>query len=247
MSAASRFTSCALWLVTALWLSPAARAGEDDYVRWSLLPPSPGPWQLLRYEITRRPPATTAVHRRRLPTASEADHALGLLTPEESDAFFASVRALDPFALASDPGVSSESLPSGARPDPTRARFACDLLLDGRAHQVLVQDPASHANPSIRKLFDQTASLVLAHAGDLPFRDIFAPIPERGWLNVESIPAARVTLDGLDTQLTSPVYGLEVRSGARTVTLTSLDGRLTRTFTPQIAPRGTTTLRVDLR
>jgi hypothetical protein len=234
--------------------SPAA-AGDDDYVRWSLMPPSPGPWQLLRYEITRRPPATTAVHRRRLPTASETDHALGLLTPEESDAFFAAVRSLNPLALRSDPGLSPPArsgddaapTPPPKREAPAVAAFSCHLLLDGQPHAFAVREPAAHPDPSVRALFDRVVALVEAHAGDLPFRNVFVPVADRGWLNVESVPAARVNVDGLDTQLTTPVYGFELRAGSRRVTLTSLDGRLIRTYTPQVAPRGTTTLRVDLR
>jgi hypothetical protein len=225
-------------------LSGPAAAGDDDYVRWSLTPPGPGPWQLLRYEITRRPPATTAVHRRRLPTAGDTDHALGLLTPEESEGFFAAVRALAPLELPSDPGIGEGPRTPAAPHEPV---YACHLLLDGRAHAFSVRDPAAHPNPAVRRLFDLVTTLVTTHAGDLPFRNIFAPIAERGWLNVESIPAARVEVDGLDTQLVTPVYGYELRAGTRRVTLTSLDGRLVRSYTPHVAPRGTTTLRVDLR
>ncbi len=236
-------------------LSSPAVAGDDDYVRWSLTPPSPGPWQLLRYEITRRPPATTAVHRRRLPTAGDTDHALGLLTPGEADAFFAAVRSLDPRSLPSDPGLAPPTGPATAapavRPAPETAPhspvFTCHMLLDGQLHAFTVREPAAHANPAIRSLFDRVVALVEAHAGELPFRNIFAPVSERGWINVESVPAARVAIDGLDTKLTTPLYGYELRSGTRVVTLTSLDGRLNRTYTPRIAPRGTTTLRVDLR
>lgn len=215
-------------------------AGDDDYVRWSLEAPGPSPWVTIRYEITRRTPATTAVHRRRLPGTEEGEHALGLLTPEESDAFFDSVRALTPLTLASDP-------PPKGKAAAARLRFRCDLLLDGTLHTFTATDPATHANPAIRALFHSVADLVTEIAGPLPFRQVFFPATERAWLNVESVPAAVVSVDGFDTGLTAPLYAYEVKAGERVVTLRTADGALERTYTVRVEPGGTTTLRVDLR
>jgi len=221
--------TCTLFLVSF--------AGDDDYIRWSLQSPGASPWHTLRYEVTRRAPATTAVHRRRLPGTEEGEHALGLLTPEESDALFARAASFDVLALESDPAKAH--LPG--------LTFRCDALLSGKAHAFAVRDPASHPDARVRGLFNLIVAAVLERAGPIPFRNVFFPTDQRGWLNVESIPAAKVTIDDFDTRETTPLYAFEVKSGDRQVRLESLDGRLIRNYTVHVEPRGTTTLRVDLR
>ncbi len=224
-----------------LFVFSIAFAGDDDYVRWSLEAPGPTPWTTIRYEVTRRTPATTAVHRRRLPGTDEGEHALGLLTPDESDAFFTAVRALDPLTLVSDPA------PIGRARAAPGLRFQCDLLLGGAHHTFTVSDPSTHTNPRVRQLFHTVASLVTRVAGPLPFRQVFFPATERAWLNIESVPSAIVTVDGFDTGLSAPLYAYEVKAGERVVTLRTPNGELERTYTVRVEAGGTTTLRVDLR
>jgi hypothetical protein len=164
-----------------------------------------------------------------------------LLTPDESRAFFDAVRALDPMALGDDPPPAPRTAAANA------PRFRCDLMLDGRAHAFTVRDPRAHPSPAVRALFGMTADAVLAHAGDIPFRNTFFPLEQRGWLNIESVPAARIFVDGFETRETTPLYAYELKSGEREIRLESLDGRFTRTYRVRVEPRGTTTLRVDLR
>lgn len=234
------FASLAPWSVTSGAL--AAEPGppdSEDYVRFTLEPPAASPYHTIRYEITRRAPATTAVHRRQLPGLDEGLHALGLLTPQESRAFFALAKSLGATSLPSVPRTTAT--PPGA------LTWRCDLSLDGEVASFIVADPEGLADRRYALLFAAVQRAVLEHAGELRFRNVFYSAGDRGWLNIESVPAAAVTLDGFDTQLETPLYSYEVAAGTHEVVLRSLDGQLVRTFQVRIEPQGTTTLRIDLR
>ena len=124
------------FLVIALacsWTSSALAAAPDDedFVRFTLEPgqPAASPYHTIRYEITRRRPATTAVHRRMLPGLDEGLHSLGLLTPEESQAFFALAK-----------GLAATSLPSVIALKPGALTWRCDMQLDGVAASFVATD-----------------------------------------------------------------------------------------------------------
>ncbi|MFO0751463.1 MAG: hypothetical protein U1F43_38215 [Myxococcota bacterium] len=225
-------------LLIGLTVSASAWAGEDDYVRWSLVAPAASPYYMIRYEITKRRPATTVVHRRNLPGLDEGLHALGLLTPEESDAIFAALRQADALTL---PDARA------ARRSPGALLWDCDVHLDGKDHHFSVTDPTTQKDRRYAALFALVRDAAIAHAGELPFRNVFFPAGQRGWVNIESVPASKVMVDGLDTQLQTPLYAYEVAAGNHEVRLVSSDGRFDRTYTVRIEAQGTTTLRVDLR
>lgn len=226
--------------------APPASHDDEDYVRFTLETgygqpttiPAASPYHTIRYEITRRRPATTAVHRRQLPGLDEGLHALGLLTPEESASFFSLARSL-----------AAASLPSAvaATPVPGMLTWRCDLMLDGKQATFRVSDPDNHADRRYARLFDAVRRTVLEHAGELPFRNVFFPAKDRGWLNIECVPAAAVTIDGFDTRLETPMYSYDIAAGSHALVLKSLDGRFERTFEVRVEPQGTTTLRIDLR
>lgn len=69
---------------------------------------------------------------------------------------------------------------------------------------------------------------------------------DTGFLNVTATPEARVSIDGKDTGKTTPVTHLELPAGHHQLTLTSLDGKLTRTLGISIAATDTTRLKVNL-
>lgn len=230
-----------LMLCLMLWALAApslAQAGEDDYVRWSLVPPAASPYYMIRYEITKRRPATTAVHRRNLPGLDEGLHALGLLTPDESDALFAAVRKADALSLPDARGAAHRA---------GELVWDCEVHLDGKDHRFTVTEPMTQADRRYAALFRIVRDAAVRFAGELPFRNVFFPAGQRGWVNIESVPAAKVYLDGLDTQLETPLYAYEVAAGSHEVRLVSGDGRFDRTYTVRIEAQGTTTLRVDLR
>lgn len=83
------------------------------------------------------------------------------------------------------------------------------------------------------------------HIGSLPWRDVFYPKQELGFLRAESTPAARVFVNGEDTGEVTPVPALALRVGVHQVTFVS-EG-LRRTYEVRVLPEATTNLDVDLR
>ncbi len=213
-------------------------AGTDDYVRVVLDTPAASPFRVIRYEVTKRAPATTAVHRRLLPGHDESLHSLGLLTANEAS-------AID--RLLAD--VGAVTLPDAAPPKatPGMLTWVVDLMVDGRRHEFRVTDPENLEDRRYQRLIDGVRSTVRAAAGELPFRNVFFAPDRRGWVNVISVPAARVVVDGFDTQLETPLYHYELEAGTHEIRLESTDGRFDRRYQVKVEPSGTTNLRVDLR
>lgn len=232
--------TAALALVAALGLAAAAPAPRtvDDYVRVTLDTPAPSPFSLIRYEVTAREPATTAVHRRLLPGHDESLHALGLLTEDEAAAIFALVDATGAMELR-------DAAP--AQPPPSTLAWRVELRVGGREHSFRVVGPEQLRDRRYQRLVDGVRAAVLRHAGDLPFRNVFFEPDARGWLNVVSVPRARLWIDDFDTRLDTPIYHYELPSGAHTVRLRAMDGDYDRTYEVRVEPGGTTSLRVDLR
>jgi len=210
----------------------------DDYVRVRLAPEGPSPFRSIAYEVTWRAPATTAVHRRTLPGDGEGLHSLGLLTAPEADAIAALVVATD-----------AMTLPDAAPPraNPRDLTWTVEIQRGGATHHFKCTAPENLADRRYQALIDGVRRNVKAIAGELPFRNVFFSPDRRGWVTLLSVPAARVSIDGFDTQLETPLYSYELAAGAHTLRLTTADGRFDRTYEIKVEPGGTTNLRVDLR
>lgn len=213
-------------------------AGTEDYVRVRLDTPSATPFSIIRYEITKRGPATTAVHRRTLPGHAESFHALGLLTTEETEAIDNILRETKAMALRS---AVPKRRPAGA------VTWSVELLVDGKKHRFKVTDPENLKDQRYARLIHAVRRQVRAVTAPLPFRNVFFSPKRRGWLNIVSVPIASVSVDGFDTKLTTPLYSYELPAGKHTISLKSIDGTLKRSYDIQVEPGGSTNLRVDLR
>jgi hypothetical protein len=218
--------------------TPLLSGASGDYVRIILEAPAPSPFSEVRYEVIDRGPAVSAVHRRSLPGHGEALHAMGLLTRPEAEALRA--------ALA---GAGAMTLPDAlsAAPDPGAVTWLVELGLDGREHRFRVTDPINQPDRRYWAVVEGARSLVKRIAGELPFRNVFFDSRHMGWLTVQAVPVAQVTLNGFDTKLETPIYSYEVEAGKHTVRLATSDGRYDRTYQVRVDPSGTTHLAVDLR
>ncbi|TNF27699.1 MAG: hypothetical protein EP329_19150 [Deltaproteobacteria bacterium] len=228
-------------LVSLLVLLPLVfTAGTTDYVRVRLEAPSPSPFRTISYEVTRRAPATTAVHRRLLPGDAESLHALGLLTEAETATIDAVVRETDAMHLP-DAGPATPAAGWG------QLTWVVSLQVDGVLHEFRCTAPENLPDRRYFRLIDAVRTTVKGVTSELPFRNVFYEPERRGWVNIISVPAARATIDGFDTQLETPLYHYELASGAHTIRLKSTDGRFEREYKVKVEPGGTTQLRVDLR
>ena len=224
-------------LVVVLFVSPS-HAGDDDFVRVVLDRQGPTPFAMVKYEITKRAPATTAVHRRLLPGHPESLHALALMTKEESAAIDTLVRQVDAMKLVD---AVPKTVPASA------LVWRVELLIDGKSHTFRVADPENQPDRRYERLIDGVRRQVTALTGPLPFRNVFFSPKQRGWLNVQSVPSAKLYVGGIDTKLTTPVYSYEVPAGVHDVRLVSKELGLDRTYKVTVEAGGTTNARIDLR
>ncbi len=213
--------------------------GDDDYLRMALERPAATPFAVVHYEVGRRGRATTAVHRRELPGLRESLHAMGLLTRDEATALWALVAELDATHLPDAPAPLPGPLEGNT--------WRVDVSLGGVEHSFQVTDPANQKDRRYMQLVSRLCDTVHRVAGQLPFRDVFFPEAELGWISVTSVPVARVSIDGFDTQLETPLFSYELAGGEHEVRLRSLEGDLDRTYDVRVEPGGTTHLTVDLR
>ncbi len=227
-----------LSIISALALMLLTAASDDTYVRVVLDAPSASPFRVIRYEVTKRAPATTAVHRRLLPGHEESLHALGLLTDDEAAAIEALLRQTKATALP-------DAAP--ARHRPGMLTWSVEVLLDGRRHRFRVTDPENLPDRRYQRLIDGVRRAVIGVTGPLPFRNVFFAPEQRGWVNVVSVPAAHLHIDGFDTRHDTPLYHYELEAGEHELRLVTADGRFDRRYQVKVKPQGTTNLRVDLR
>ncbi len=213
-------------------------AADDDYLRVILEAPAPSPFSVVRYEVMHRGPAVTAVHRRQLPGYDEALHGMGLLTRDEATALEALVAAVEPFAL---PDALAGTPGSG------QLTWRVEIRRGDEAHSFRVRDPVNQPDARYWRLVRGVQRLVRERAGDLPFRNVFYAPRRLGWVDIQSVPAATVAIDGFDTRHETPLYGYELSAGEHEIRLRSRDGAHDRTYRIRVEPSGTTHLHVDLR
>ena len=227
-----------LVLLSAWWVCTGA---DGDYVMLTLHQPSSSPFATVRYEVAVRGRVNTATHRRELPGYGESLHGMGLLTRDEASTYWHAIRSLKLEQLADALPVAD----SQARVD--GLAWELEWLIDGVEKTIRVADAVNHADRRYQKVLTLTQTIVHRLAGELPFRNVFIPEGRLGWLNVVTVPVARLYVDDFDTELETPLYGYEVSSGTHSLTLKTADGLHERTYKVKVDPGGTTLLRVDLR
>lgn len=225
-----------------LFVAFASLGAAGDYARVVLEPPAATPFSVVRYEVVSRGRTTSAVHRRQLPSFNEPLHGLALLTREEAQALFTLLEALDATAL---PDATDVDPAHPARED--RVVWRVEVSLGGKAHTFRVADPIEQPDRRYWKLVDAIQRQVTERAGELPFKNVFFPPGELGWVNILTIPAARVSVDGFDVRQETPLYSYELAAGVHSVRLRSLDGGYDRTYKVKVEPGVTTHLAIDLR
>ena len=219
------------------FLPSAASAGSGDYAQWVLYSPSDSPFAEIRYEVTDRGPASAAIHRRRLPGQASSLHNMGLMTREAAEAVRKLLLETDALTL---PCARYETPKSAA------LTWRFEAQQGGKKHTFYVTDPLNQKDRRYWRLFSTLRRHVRAITGGLPFQDVFYPKHEMGWLHVRSTPAGRLTLDGRDTELITPIRDLPLRAGKHQIELKSVEGSHVRRYTIRVEAGGHTRLKLSL-
>ena len=224
------------WRALSLFaLMPFLLAASGDYVRIELLQPSTSPYSLLRYEIVDRGQVTAAVHRRVLAGTDEDLHGAGLFTKEESRDIWEN--------LTQNHALKLKTI--GSKKQGLRWRVA--LSLKGKTHTFEVTDPIGQRNRRYWRIFSKVRTAVSQVTGKLPFRNVYFPKHQTGWLHIQSIPTARVFVDGHDTKLFTPLFLYKVSTGQHTIELRTEEHNLRRTYRIKVEPMTHLRLNLDLR
>ena len=116
---------------------------------------------------------------------------MGLLTPEEAKQVWSEVRASEPEALV-------ESLASADAPQPPLGvTWNVDIRIGELSKSFRVFEPMNQRDRRHARLFQAIRTMAETRAGRHPFRNVFLAKRQRGWLNLVSVPAAKVVIDEL--------------------------------------------------
>jgi hypothetical protein len=229
----------AWFIVCAMMCMPSmGNAAGGDYAHLILEKSSDSPFAEIRYEVSERGPASAAIHRRRMPGEIRSLHNMGLIPLEKVRALRATL--LENAAL-SLPDVPKRTHAGGS------LTWRFEAQLDGKKHTFLVRDPINQPDRRYWRIFEGLRSLVRSTTGGLPFQDVYYPKKNMGLLTLKSSPIARLSVDGRDTELETPIRALPLLAGKHTIELKSLEGKVVRRYDIRIEAGGHTKLRLDLR
>jgi len=164
-------------------------------------------------------------------------HGAGLFTKKESSVLWKRIRDLGILTLKSTPRAKKG----------TELRWEVNVTLGHESNRFEVTTPINQRERRYWHIFSLIRSAVRKRAGPLPFRNVYFSQADTGWLHIRTIPVSRVFIDGVDTKLTTPIFGYKVSAGYRIVELRALRGGHRRAFRVHVKPQGHTQLNRDLR
>lgn len=200
------------------------------------------PYRLVSYEVLWRRRVAVASHYRSFVNVDEALHDMKLLQTVEFEALLDALEKEDEiFTLPPEP--------TGGRSVGSQ-RFELEVRRGDRKAVIKVSEPDGLADPRYARAIARIRSAVVGVVGELPFRNAFFDAGAFGFLNLTTVPVTRLYVDGRDTGLETPVYGLELSQGPHTLKVVSVDPNAKgweREHSIRVDPGMTTILHLDLR
>lgn len=251
----------------------ATEAALADAWARVLIRANPGPYQYAAYELTARGNAGVASHTLGVQGRKDAIVKTELMARSELLALFTALREAGGWALPALPppppatkatkpskkaGKSKTIQPSvlaAAEADPlwTPATSAVpiyelSLRLGGVEHTILVTDPFVQRDRRYARVIGLIRDAAVRTAGAIGFPGTTGS-SRAGYVYVDSVPSARVWIDGVLAQDTTPLLQWSLAPGPHAVELEwEADGKTQRKAFPVLIQAGlTTTLEVDLR
>jgi hypothetical protein len=210
---------------------------EDSYVRITRTEGF-SPFRGVIHAIISRSHVPVAKHRKRLVNHTGRLGNMALLRPEVHLDLLERVESLGGWTLgdAMDPG-----------PGASQSAWKVEVRRAGREHSFSFTRAGAGQDERYGAIVEAVVGLVVEHTGDVPFRNVFHDLEDRGYVDIDSRPPARVLFDGRATGYRTPLYTYELPSGAHEVRLIASDEGLDRTYEFKVEPGKTTVLHLDLR
>lgn len=209
---------------------------EESFVR---LKRSGGlsPFELIEDTVVLRGRTPTAIHAKDVVNQSEHQNRMALLTLDEYRALLDALEAQDILILRDyEPGPKRPDVPS----------WNVEYQRNGRRNSIRIHGLVQAPDPRYRAIVELVLGAVRPRTGEIPFRNVFFDPGEVGWLNLETRPAARAEIDGVDTRERTPLYAWELPRGAHTVRLLDEERGIDRSYDFTVEAGMTTILNVDL-
>ena len=116
-----------------------------------------------------------------------------------------------------------------------------------RGWTAAIADPYSHPDARYARFIDVVRQATLDAAGRVAFHPPTRVEGGTGFLFIDSVPGARVFVDGVELDEGTPVLSYPTSPGSHTIKLVNDKHGLTRSYKVRVEPRRTTSLEVDLR
>ncbi len=198
------------------------------------------PYRSVSYEVLWRGRTAVVNHYRSLVNYDEALHEMRLCEREELQRLLKDL---------SDAGALT--LPSAPTPKVRVGALRYEIEIrpggaKGKVHTFTVDEPDAQPDPRYARIVRRVRGFVVRATGELPFRNVFFDPGTFGFLNLTSVPAARVEIDGRDIGLETPLYGYELASGVHEVRLIDPKSGAERRHNLRVEPGMTTIVHIEV-
>jgi len=212
---------------------------------------NPGPFQYVAYEITARGSAGVMSHLRGMMGRRDAVIRTELVSRDRLRAVFTELQRLNAAGLR--PPKRPVHVAKNADDDrrwPDRSSvpvYELSYRYAGVEHTVVVAAPYRSADPRYARFINVVRAAVVGRVGHIGYHGPTGAHGEAGYLHVDSVPTAKVFLDGVELPNKTPVLAFAARAGVHVLVLENKKHRLRRTYKVRIRAGRTTSLEVDLR
>jgi hypothetical protein len=237
-----------------------------------LLRANPGPFQYCAYEITARGNAGVASHVRGVMGRKDAETRTELLSRQSLRVVMAQLRDLQILEAPHPelPWHKPQAQPAKPLKGKAKAKAAAEAVIAapdqlwtpdtsdvpvyelsfrfaGKENTFLVADPATQADPRYAEFIRIVRAFAIKSAGEIGYHAPTGDEGRQGYLFVDSVPGAIVTVDGAPLEGETPILAYPVAAGRHTVVLENKLHKLTKEIKVLIQPGVTTSVDIDLR
>lgn len=209
---------------------------EDSWAR-VLLRANPGPYQYLAYEVTYRDHVGVVSHLRGFMGRTEVVSRTELLRGSDTRRLMGWLRdanmldmpkpQLPPAAKSKlvrvkGKGKSAPTADEEARtgpPSSTVPIYELSFRLGGRENTLLVAEPFAQADYRYALFIETLRRVATQAAGSIAYQPPSGSMGAQGFLFIDSVPSAEVTIDGVAIGESTPVLSWAVAPGSHTIVL----------------------------
>lgn len=124
--------------------------------------------------------------------------------------------------------------------------YELSFRLGGRENTVLVPSPFGRADRRYARFIETLRALALRTTGEIPYHPPLGNAGVAGYLFIDSVPSAAVSVDGIKLTDTTPIFAYAVAPGSHTVVLENARLSLRREVKVKVQAGMTTSVQLEL-